>query len=59
MRIIYIASAKSIHSARWINFFTSKNKIVWITNTEPSRETIKEYNALKQKITIYKIYKFT
>ena len=58
MRIIYIASAKSIHSARWINFFASKNKIIWITNTDPCKETIKEYNSLKKKITIYKTYKF-
>ncbi len=52
MRIIYIASAKSIHSARWIRFFTSSNNIIWITNSNPSKETIKEFNYLKKKTTI-------
>ena len=52
LRIIYIASAKSIHSARWIKFFSSSNNIIWITNAEPSKETIKEFNYLKKKTTI-------
>ena len=41
LRIIYIASAESIHSARWIRFFSSSNNIIWITNADPSKETIK------------------
>ena len=52
MRIIYIASAKSIHSARWIRFFSSSNNITWITTTYPSKETSREYNFLINKTTI-------
>jgi len=53
LRIIYIASAKSIHSARWIRYFTSSNSVVWITNADPSKETIREFNYLQKKTTIY------
>ena len=43
MKIIYIASSQSIHSLRWIKFFTLKNKIIWITNSEPNKENLREF----------------
>ena len=58
MRIIYIASAESIHSARWIRFFSSSNNIIWITTANPSKETIREYNLLIKKTTILNAKKF-
>ncbi len=57
MKIIYIASSQSIHSLRWIKFFTLKNKIIWITNSEPNKETINEFKDIKNKVKIYNIRK--
>ena len=57
MKIIYIATSESIHSARWIKYFALKNKIIWITTSQPNKETIKEYIELKKIIKIYNIKK--
>ena len=49
MKIIYIASAKSIHSARWIKFFVinSEIEVIWINTSKPNSENINEFNELK------------
>ena len=45
MKILFIASAGSIHSIRWINYFVYKRKmqITWITLSNPNNTTIKEF----------------
>ena len=55
MKIIYIASAKSIHSARWIKFFVinSEIEVIWINTSKPNSENINEFNELKSLIKIY------
>ena len=55
MTIIYIASSKSIHSARWIKFFALNNssRIIWINTSNPNKETINEFNELKNLVKIY------
>ena len=60
MKIIFLASAKSIHSLRWINYFSFKTNhdIVWISTEEPGYETLSEYNKLDKKIKIYTFKKF-
>ena len=57
MTIIYIASSKSIHSARWIRFFSlkKKNEIIWINTSHPNKETINEFNELKSLVKIYNL----
>ena len=54
MNIIFIASSISIHSTRWIKYFANdpQNKIVWITSSNPNKETYKEVKKLKQKVKI-------
>ena len=48
MKIIFIASAASIHSLRWIKFFGKKNEfeIEWITFAEPTHQTKEEYENM-------------
>jgi len=60
MNIIFIASSISIHSTRWIKYFANdpKNKIVWITSSNPNKETYKEVKKLKQKVKIYNTKNF-
>ena len=55
MKIIYIASAKSIHSARWIKFFVinSKIEVIWINTSQPNSENINEFHELTNLIKIY------
>ena len=55
MKIIYIASAKSIHSARWIKFFVinSEIEVIWINTSKPNSENINEFHELKNLIKIY------
>ena len=55
MKIIFIASAASIHSLRWIKFFSKKNEfeIEWITFAEPTHQTKEEYELLRRKIIIH------
>lgn len=57
MKIIYIASSKSIHSARWIKFFALNNNksIIWINTSNPNKETINEFNELKNLVKIYNL----
>lgn len=57
MKIIYIASSKSIHSLRWIKFFSYENNVIWITNSKPNKETINEFKDLKKFVKIYNIKK--
>ena len=53
MKIIFIASAASIHSIKWINFFVnSQNEIYLITTTKPNHETKIEIEKIKNKINI-------
>ena len=56
MKLIYIASAKSIHSLRWIKYFAKKYNIIWITTTQPNNETIEEFKELNRstKIIVFK-----
>lgn len=60
MNIIFIASSISIHSSRWIEYFSNdpKNKIVWITSSNPNKETYKEVKKLKQKVKIFNTKNF-
>ena len=57
MKIIYIASSQSIHSLRWIKFFSLKNNIIWITICNPNKETLNEFNEIKKIVKIYNIRK--
>lgn len=38
MKICFFASAESIHSVRWIKFFSEKNEIIWISFARPIPE---------------------
>ena len=44
MRIVFIASANSVHSIRWIKYFSTNedNKIIWISTKKPNHETLIE-----------------
>ena len=55
MKIIFIASAASIHSLRWLKFFSNKKEfeIEWITFAEPTHQTKEEYEFLRRKIIIH------
>lgn len=55
MKIIFIASAASIHSLRWIKFFSIQQnyEIEWITIASPTHQTEREYEILKNKISIH------
>ena len=55
MDIIYIASAKSIHTVRWIKFFAINNQITWINTGNPTNETINEFKELKNSVKIYNL----
>jgi len=60
MKIIFIASAASIHTLRWIKFFI-KNKdfeIEWITFAHPNHQTKNEYELLKSKVLIHHFKSF-
>jgi glycosyltransferase involved in cell wall biosynthesis len=41
MKICFFVSAESIHSIRWINFFSEKNEIIWISFGHPIPEAEK------------------
>lgn len=58
MKLVFIAAANSIHSLRWIKFFTKKKdfNIHWITVTKPNHETIKEFNEIKKTANIYFLF---
>ena len=60
MKIIFIASAASIHSLRWIKFFSKKEEfeIEWITFAYPTHQTKEEYEFLKGKILIHNFSNF-
>ena len=54
LNIVFIASAASIHSIRWIKFFANKkNKITLISLVKPSHVTINELKIFEKKIKIY------
>ena len=55
MNIIFIASAASIHSLRWIKFFTLKKNytIDWITLDSPTHQTKNDYNLIKRYANIH------
>tara|TARA_Y100001968_G_C19452894_1_gene770021 strand:+ start:1146 stop:2219 length:1074 start_codon:yes stop_codon:yes gene_type:complete len=57
MDIIFIASASSIHSARWIKYFADKysRKVLWITAANPTHETIREFRELNMIVDIIRI----
>ena len=59
MKLIFIASANSIHSLRWIKYFTNKKNIYiyWISLHEPNHETIDEFNKIEGKLNIYFLFK--
>ena len=53
MKIVFIASAASIHSIKWINFFVDgKNEIYLITTTKPNHETKIEIEKIRTKINL-------
>ena len=60
MKIIFIASAASIHSLRWIRFFSQKKdfEIEWITFAYPTHQTKNEYEILKDEILIHNFKTF-
>lgn len=55
MKIIFLASAESIHSVRWIKYFSFREdiEIIWISTKEPGKETIDEIANIKKEISIY------
>ena len=54
LNIVFIASAASIHSIRWIKFFANKkNKITLISLVKPSHVTVNELKKFEKKIEIY------
>ncbi len=54
LNIVFIASAASIHSIRWVKFFANKkNKITLISLVKPSHVTINELKNFEKKIEIY------
>jgi len=60
MNIIFIASANSVHSLRWIKYFCSSesNKITWISTKEPNHTTLIEYKKLNKNIQKYIVSNF-
>ena len=59
MKLIFIASANSIHSLRWIKFFNNKKNrsIYWISLQEPNHETNDEFNEIRENLNIYFLFK--
>ena len=54
LNIVFIASAASIHSIRWVKFFANKeNKITLISIVKPSHVTINEVKKFEQNVKIY------
>ena len=54
LNIVFIASAASIHSIRWVKFFANKeNKITLISLVKPSHVTINELKKFEQNVKIY------
>ena len=50
LNIVFIASAASIHSIRWVKFFANKkNKITLISLVKPSHVTINELKKFEKK----------
>ena len=54
MKIIFIASAASIHSVKWISYFArgKKNKITWISFVNPNNIISKEINNIQNNIDL-------
>ena len=60
MKIVFIASANSIHSTRWIKFFIKKkNEITLISFKKPNQTTKKDINKFKNKIRILYVTNLT
>lgn len=59
MRIVFLASAESVHSVRWIKYFSlnTNNEIIWVTTVYPNHETIDEYKILEKKVKIFNFKK--
>tara|TARA_B100000886_G_scaffold254170_1_gene179780 strand:+ start:2237 stop:3322 length:1086 start_codon:yes stop_codon:yes gene_type:complete len=54
LNIVFIASAASIHSIRWVRFFVNKkNKITLISLVKPNHVTQKELQKFENNIKIY------
>ena len=60
MKILFIASANSVHSLRWIKYFSlnTDNKITWISIKKPNHETLIEFKKLNKNINKYIISNF-
>tara|TARA_B100000242_G_C43032422_1_gene481121 strand:+ start:594 stop:1667 length:1074 start_codon:yes stop_codon:yes gene_type:complete len=58
MNIIFIASANSIHSLRWIKFFAKKKEfnINWISITKPNHETLKEFRQIRDRVNLFILF---
>ena len=53
MKIVFIASANSIHTTRWIKFFINKrNEITLISFKKPNQITQRDINKFNNKIKI-------
>ena len=53
MKIVFIASANSIHTSRWIKFFINKrNEITLISFKKPNQITQRDINKFNNKIKI-------
>ena len=44
MKIVFIASGRSIHSYKWINYFSGKHEIVWISTSGFDSKFLKNEN---------------
>ena len=60
MKIFFIASANSVHSLRWVKYFSlnTDNKITWISFKRPNHETLIEFKKLNKNIKKYIISNF-
>tara|TARA_A100001388_G_scaffold239995_1_gene195546 strand:+ start:9969 stop:11051 length:1083 start_codon:yes stop_codon:yes gene_type:complete len=54
VKIVFIASAASIHSIRWVRYFVEeKHEIILISLAKPNHETKIELNKFKKQIRIF------
>ena len=52
MKLLFIGSASSIHTIRWIKYFSDKNQIHLISFSKPNHETSKELEKINKNIRI-------
>ena len=54
MKIVFIASASSIHTIRWVKYFTNKNNNIYLLSlTRPNHETSSDFNQIEHDVKTY------